>query len=457
MSQNNVSPLLVRSERLTMETTERINCKHPNIILNPNVKDLIAQHKNYTYKGRYVQVSGRLYPHFDYLFAPGSKMDLETMDQCYVTDLDSGEIFPMYFLVPCGHCELCKSTKVEGFAHRCLLESQMYDRAPWFITLTYDDRHLPKKGSTPKHIELFLKKFRSRFDYYGIDYKIRYVAVSEYGSKSKRIHYHILMWNLPKWKYFQLRRYVRKSWNMGFVYVSQVSSNYIVKGTGHKLSKPEKCFEYVAKYIAKDCEVPQGMNPTFCHASNRHGGIGAPFIDTHKDYIRRYKRYSFEFVDRFTMVKHKLVYNKYVCNRLFPSKSMSVPIKFRKAVRMVTRFGHVFKNGSLLLDKFRPVFAHRLHWFEVLPEDWQEMLHTRRLPAWYHCRTCPLMEIALWRFAALMLLKYKEFDFDLSDDLAKKRVYVHSMLMKHRKVSSIRVREREIVRHRLDVQSRELL
>lgn len=68
-----------------------------------------------------------------------------------------------------------------------------------FLTLTYADEHLPW-GSTlvPEHLQNFLKKIRRYADYHA-GLKLRFYACGEYGDKTHRPHYHLLLFGLwPK-------------------------------------------------------------------------------------------------------------------------------------------------------------------------------------------------------------------------------------------------------------------
>lgn len=452
----NYRPLTLRPEKLHFDTNEKCNCMSPSIVLSPIVKDLIAQHGNYTYRGKFVEVKGkRLYNHFKVLFSPGSKVDISYLDNCYITDLVTGEIYPMYFLAPCGHCSICKSQKIEAFANRCLMESQCYPRAPWVVHLTYDPQHLPDDGVCVKDLQDFFKRLRSRLDYYGIDYKFRYFAAAEYGSNTHRAHYHILFWGLPDYKFWKMRQLMLMTWQKGRVFLSQVNGSYIPKGCKHAISKPEKAFEYVAKYLCKDCVVPFGMNQCFTLSSRGNGGIGAPFLDRHKDYIRRHRAYRFEFVDKFSQVKRKVVFSRYVVNRLFPSCSISVPSMLRKAILYTTRFAHVVKHGPELMEFARRVYRPHMLWREVFPFDWRNFIHTRG-PSWVKCRHCPMMVHAFWYFSRF-LVKYKDLDFSLVKDLDERRTYVLSKLSEHKQIRYFAPQNAEFVRNRFVARKRELL
>ena len=99
-------------------------------------------------------------------------------------------------LVPCGHCVGCSSDISRDWSYRMLMEKEMSKNA-WFLTLTYDDEHIPKNHQLSKEeLDTFIKKLRNF--YYDLGLKdIRYYACGEYGSKSARPHYHMIVYNLP--------------------------------------------------------------------------------------------------------------------------------------------------------------------------------------------------------------------------------------------------------------------
>lgn len=110
--------------------------------------------------------------------------------------------------LPCGQCIGCQSDRATKWALRCSHESSRF-RNNTFLTLTYDDDHLPPKGHLePRDLQLFIKRLRKRA---GADLKhatnsgrildtdhrsgIRYFACGEYGTRNQRPHYHALLFN----------------------------------------------------------------------------------------------------------------------------------------------------------------------------------------------------------------------------------------------------------------------
>lgn len=73
---------------------------------------------------------------------------------------------------------------------RCVHESQMHENN-CFITLTYDQLHLPIHGSLDvKHWQLFAKRVRKKVG------KFRFFHCGEYGDKTMRPHYHALLFGV---------------------------------------------------------------------------------------------------------------------------------------------------------------------------------------------------------------------------------------------------------------------
>ena len=103
-----------------------------------------------------------------------------------------------YIQVPCGQCLECRLQQTREWSDRCVLESKNSEYN-YFVTLTYDDNHLPAHASlVPEHatqfINLLRKYFKRKLKFNG---KIRYLLSGEYGGTSLRPHFHILLFNCP--------------------------------------------------------------------------------------------------------------------------------------------------------------------------------------------------------------------------------------------------------------------
>lgn len=99
--------------------------------------------------------------------------------------------------VPCNNCSECVARRISAWSHR-LMEQEKVSVTSHFITLTYDTKTVPITPNgfmslATRDLELFWKKLRKRT---GADVQpLRYYAVGEYGGRTKRPHYHALLFN----------------------------------------------------------------------------------------------------------------------------------------------------------------------------------------------------------------------------------------------------------------------
>lgn len=186
--------------------------------------------------------------------------------------------------VPCGKCIGCLLDRANDWATRCWCEAQNW-KNNCFITLTYDNEHLPENAQLLKED---LQKFWKRLRYYekGIEYwdnprtgkhenPIRYYSCGEYGPKNGRPHFHACVFN---WKPKDLKFY-KNNHQGDALYTSKTLSKiwgkgYVIIGN---LNYQSAC--YVSRYVTKKIYGQlakiyyKHKNPEFTEAS-RNGGIG---------------------------------------------------------------------------------------------------------------------------------------------------------------------------------------
>lgn len=93
--------------------------------------------------------------------------------------------------VPCGRCFGCRAEYAQQWSLRCQHEAKMHD-VSHFLTLTYDDDHLPwHRGLVLDDLQRFFKRFRKQLG------PIRYFACGEYGAQTGRPHWHALLFGSP--------------------------------------------------------------------------------------------------------------------------------------------------------------------------------------------------------------------------------------------------------------------
>lgn len=92
--------------------------------------------------------------------------------------------------LPCSQCHGCRLDRSLQWGVRCMHEKQLHDTS-CFVTLTYDDDHLPEGGTlVPDDHRLFMYRMRKR-----MGKGIRFYMCGEYGEDTKRPHYHYLFFN----------------------------------------------------------------------------------------------------------------------------------------------------------------------------------------------------------------------------------------------------------------------
>lgn len=96
----------------------------------------------------------------------------------------------------CGQCPPCRVQRQRVWTHRIMLEAASHKENA-FVTLTYDDDHLPAGNSlNPRELQNFIKRLRKT-----TANRIRYYAIGEYGDTTGRPHYHLALFNYKSCEY----------------------------------------------------------------------------------------------------------------------------------------------------------------------------------------------------------------------------------------------------------------
>lgn len=94
------------------------------------------------------------------------------------------------FYVPCGRCMGCRLKRAQEWSTRIMHEASQHEFNS-FITLTYDDEHLPRDyGLQLDHQQDFIKRLRAKVAYDHEGLRLRFYMCGEYGPKFGRPHYH---------------------------------------------------------------------------------------------------------------------------------------------------------------------------------------------------------------------------------------------------------------------------
>ena len=189
--------------------------------------------------------------------------------------------------LPCGQCVGCRLERSRQWAVRVMHESQMH-LGNSFVTLTYDDDHVPSDGSLNyRHYQLFMKRLRKKIG------PVRFYMAGEYGEKFGRPHYHACLFGA----YFGDRQLFKRMGSGCDIYTSELLSSVWTDGFA---SVGELTFEsaaYVARYCMKKVTGDKAdehyrrtdfitgesysIEPEFNRMSLRPG-IGASWLDKYK-------------------------------------------------------------------------------------------------------------------------------------------------------------------------------
>lgn len=178
---------------------------------------------------------------------------------------------PHHETVSCGKCLECVQRHSIEWAFRIMDECSCHaDNA--FITLTYNNEHVPHLGVSRREIQLFMKRLRKEL----FPLKIRFFACGEYGKRTQRPHYHAIIFGWFPGDVVFLKRdgdndiyrskFLEKVWTFGFSSVGRVSFDTALY-----------CAKYMNKYSWQESikRVPVVVDGEFTPFTDR---LNAPFV-----------------------------------------------------------------------------------------------------------------------------------------------------------------------------------
>ena len=171
-------------------------------------------------------------------------------------------------LVACGQCINCRINKRREWTGRILLESQMHQNS-CFVTLTYNDLHqnfvphpeaknLKQSNLVPDDMTAFLARLRKTGAY-------RYYAVGEYGDKTERAHWHLILFGIGIEEHDRIANAWKKDGeDIGFITVGEFNA-----------ARAAYCANYIQKKLTKNNDALDGRYPEH---SRKSQSLGMPAI-----------------------------------------------------------------------------------------------------------------------------------------------------------------------------------
>lgn len=184
-----------------------------------------------------------------------------------------------YGYVPCGVCEDCRRKEQNAWRFRLMSEFTTLKQKGWhvgFITLTYDDRHLPKIPKrlfkddreykeipcfSRKDVSGFINDLRTYFKYapncnspvpFTKSNSIRYFVASEFGELRHRPHYHMIIAWPSTVSYKDMHTQIKRLWKYGIVGPQEYTGDASSKWPFEVVGDISQAMNYVSKYACKD-------------------------------------------------------------------------------------------------------------------------------------------------------------------------------------------------------------
>lgn len=228
-------------------------------------------------------------------------------------------------VVPCGRCAFCAATRRSDWASRLHYEAKKHFGSK-FITLTYSNNHLTWDHGNSQLVKSDLQKWFKRVRKAG--YNFRYYAVGEYGSRTYRPHYHILVFgdvpeSVLRKAWSRQNRSTKKYYAIGHVHVGAVTQASVMYCLGYMVNG--KAWKMRHHRVAPFCVMSRGRGKVKGLGSNylskamiewhRSGRKNYMVIDGKKRHLPRYyKTRIFSKVDlvRIAVRDQKAVFKRMV-------------------------------------------------------------------------------------------------------------------------------------------------
>lgn len=155
--------------------------------------------------------------------------------------------------LPCGRCIGCRQERARQWTIRVMHEASLHEEC-CFITLTYDDGHLPPGGSLVyRDFQYFMRRLRRSVAEEDKRRRktprgVRFFACGEYGEELGRPHFHAALFGVS----FREDRYVwRKGESKAILYRSPALERLWPFGISSVGELTEQSAGYIARYVLK--------------------------------------------------------------------------------------------------------------------------------------------------------------------------------------------------------------
>ncbi len=222
-----------------------------------------------------------------------------------------------------------------------------------FLTLTYEDEHLPETIKLEKRdIQLWIKRIRKKC-------KIRYFVVRERRGITNRLHYHVCLFGID------YREHSSKNLPGSQIYTQD---KFWQKGNVHIGELNKQTARYITGYIMKPNKTPiltpSGETETEIHSwttSSGKPGIGATAIDHITEQWLKHQNYEPQLVETLSYGKKQKPLGRYLKNRLMDNIGISEEQRqagFYDYFEQLYLNGGPEKPGKPWIDRLQDYYKH---------------------------------------------------------------------------------------------------
>lgn len=188
------------------------------------------------------------------------------------------------FTIPCGKCISCRLDYARSWAVRAINEASTHEKNI-FLTLTFSDENIGNNTLDYSHFQKFIRSLRDYQRDNNLQTEIGYLTIGEYGTKTKRMHWHSCLFNYePEDKEFL---YTSDSGHK--VYTSKILQEIWGYGKIEFGSVTTDSASYCARYSLKKLTHSQEFNEKFkpIFRTSKKYAIGKNWLEkNYKDVIK---------------------------------------------------------------------------------------------------------------------------------------------------------------------------
>jgi hypothetical protein len=218
------------------------------------------------------------------------------------------------FKVPCGKCSACIAKNKKSWITRCFFESKTTFGSV-FATLTYAPEKMPYAKHPDidehfqtldyTHMDLFIKRLRKHFSKQ--NRKIRYFYSGEYGTKTKRPHYHIIIFGATINDFLTFNTHNGKPknsldaiWSHGQTRVEEMKPNHAKYVVGYVSKKLGDFDDFLPIYVQ-----PESVRMSTVPPLGKEGfeNFLQTLIDGNKPFAKYYMTKHLSTLERYFLLK----------------------------------------------------------------------------------------------------------------------------------------------------------